>query len=97
MVMASLWDVAVIASIVVGSASLGLAVGYAAGISETEGTTKRAITVLGGLAGGGGVVVWSQGQEFIGFVISGLAIGFVLGINIGIYIREKLGVGSQMM
>lgn len=72
---------------VLGVGLLGVAVGWATGLSTTEGTTKRAITVLGGLAGSGGIIGWTRGEREIGLLIASLAIGFLVGLHGGIYLR----------
>lgn len=77
-------------SSVAGPLLLGLAIGLAAGLSTTEGTTRRAIGVLGVLAGGSGIVGWTQGAEDVGVLVSALAIGFILGMAVGIYYSGTL-------
>lgn len=58
-------------------------------MSTTEGTGKRAITVLAGLAGGGGIIGWTQGERQIGLLVAALSIGFLIGLHGGIYLRNE--------
>lgn len=74
----------------IGATLLGLALGLAAGLSPTKGTTKRTVGVLGALAGGSGVVGWTQGAEEVGLLVAGLSAGFILGMAIGIVISGTL-------
>lgn len=77
---------------------LGLAIGLATGLSETEGTVKRAIIAITTLAGGGGTIGIIRGQEQAGWLVTSLSIGFISGMLIGGVLREgfvfdrKLGI-----
>lgn len=75
-----------------GTGAFGLAIGFATGLSETNGTTKKALTVLGGVAATGGLVGWYQelgtGSVAIGF----LSVGFIVGLGSGALLRQSRGL-----
>jgi hypothetical protein len=90
--MVSLWPI-------IGAGLLGFGVGFATGMSNTDGTTKRAIGVIGALAGGSGIVGWTQGvgqisvptqgTEQVGILISVLSVGFIIGLLVGMSVRNE--------
>jgi hypothetical protein len=67
---------------------LGLAIGLATGLSETEGTVKRAIIAITTLAGGGGMIGIIGGQDQAGWLVVSLSVGFISGMLIGSLLRE---------
>lgn len=79
-------------TVAAGTGAFGLAIGLATGLSETNGTTKQALTVLGGIAATGGLVGWYQelgtGSAAIGF----LSVGFIVGLVSGALLRQSRGL-----
>lgn len=73
----------------IGASLLGFSIGFATGLSKTPGTTKRAITILSGLVGGGGVIGWLWTREDGILIIAGISLGFVLGIVLGAVLRQS--------
>lgn len=73
----------------------GLAIGLAAGLSETEGTAKKAIVAFGGLLGSGGIIALAQVSEVVVIAISFLSAGFIIGILLGAILRVKTSLSIK--
>lgn len=71
-----------------GTGAFGLAIGFATGLSETKGTTKKALTVLGTVAATGGLVGWYQDLGTGSIAIGFLSTGFIVGLVIGALLRQ---------
>ena len=72
----------------IGLALFGIALGFITGLSESEGASHKALSVLGGLGGAGGLIVWSQGIETVGIILGTVSFGFLLGVVVGAILRK---------
>lgn len=75
-----------------GTGAFGLAIGFATGLSGTKGTTKKALTVLGGVAATGGLVGWYQQRGTRGVALGCLSVGFIVGLASGALLRQSRGL-----
>ena len=73
---------------IAGFGLFGLLFGVIIGLSETSGTAKKGLGVLGGLLAAGGLFLSYQGEGSVGTILAPFSIGAILGLIIGAVLRQ---------